>query len=66
MRGGTRRVVFNMRDDRPAWSPPAWVTTSLREALPPGFELVDVAAPVSGRGDGGGSSAEARAAVGGG
>jgi phosphoglycerate dehydrogenase-like enzyme len=58
-----RRVVFNMQDERPVWSPPPWVATRLREALPAGFELVEVAAPVSGRGDGGGVSAEAYEAV---
>jgi phosphoglycerate dehydrogenase-like enzyme len=58
-----RRVVFNMRDDRPAWAPPAWVADRLRQALPAGFGLVDVQAPVSGRGDGGGLSDEALAAA---
>jgi phosphoglycerate dehydrogenase-like enzyme len=58
-----RRVVFNMRDERPAWAPPPWVAERLRAALPPGFALVDVQAPVSGRGDGGGVSDEALAAV---
>lgn len=58
-----RRVVFNMRDDRPAWSPPAWVTARLRDALPADGELVEVQAAVSGRGDGGGLSDEALDAV---
>jgi phosphoglycerate dehydrogenase-like enzyme len=60
-----RRAVFNMRDERPVWSPPAWVVARLHEALPAEWELVDVAAPVSGRGDGGGvSDAAIRAARG--
>jgi phosphoglycerate dehydrogenase-like enzyme len=63
MDGAVRRVVFNMRDERPVWSPPAWVASRLRAALPPGVEFVDVAAPVSGRGDGGGVSAAAVSAV---
>jgi phosphoglycerate dehydrogenase-like enzyme len=58
-----RRVVFNMRDERPVWSPPAWVTTRLRDALPGDWHLVEIAAPVSGRGDGGGLNDEALAAV---
>jgi phosphoglycerate dehydrogenase-like enzyme len=35
----------------------------LREILPAGWELIDVAAPVSGRGDGGGVSEEALSAI---
>jgi phosphoglycerate dehydrogenase-like enzyme len=58
-----RRVVFNMRDERPVWSPPAWVAERLRAALPPDVEFIDVQAPVSGRGDGGGLSEAALAAV---
>jgi phosphoglycerate dehydrogenase-like enzyme len=58
-----RRIVFNMQDERPAWAPPEWVVPRLRGALPAGFELVDVQAPVSGRGDGAGISAEALAAM---
>ena len=58
-----RRAVFNMRDERPAWAPPADLTRQLRESLPDDWELIEVAAPVSGRGDGGGSSAEAIEAI---
>ncbi|HSK17971.1 MAG TPA: D-2-hydroxyacid dehydrogenase [Longimicrobiales bacterium] len=58
-----RRAVFNMRDERPAWAPPADLTRRLRETLPVDWELVEVAAPVSGRGDGGGSSPEAMDAI---
>jgi phosphoglycerate dehydrogenase-like enzyme len=58
-----RRVVFNMRDERPAWAPPPWVAERIRNALPDGFEFVDVEATVSGRGDGGGVSDEAMRAV---
>jgi phosphoglycerate dehydrogenase-like enzyme len=59
----TRRAVFNMQDERPVWAPPAWVTARLRAALPADFELIEVAAPVSGRGDGSGVSDEAVATV---
>jgi phosphoglycerate dehydrogenase-like enzyme len=58
-----RRAVFNMRDERPVWAPPADLTRRLRETLPDDWELIEVAAPVSGRGDGGGSSAEAMDAI---
>jgi phosphoglycerate dehydrogenase-like enzyme len=59
-----RRAVLNMRDERAVWTPPAWVASRLRDALPAAdWELIDVEAPVSGRGDGGGLSAEAVNAV---
>ena len=58
-----RRAVFNMRDDRPIWAPPAWVTQRLRAALPADWELAEVSDPVRGRGDGGGVSAQALAAA---
>ena len=58
-----RRAVFNMRDERPAWTPPADLPARLRDALPPDWDLVDIAAAVSGRGDGGGTSIEAMRAV---
>lgn len=52
-----------MRDERSAWAPPPWVTERIRDALPGDFEVIDVAATVSGRGDGGGVSDEAINAV---
>lgn len=58
-----RRAVFNMQDERPVWAPPADLPQRLRSALGDDWELVEVRAPVSGRGDGGGSSAEARSAI---
>lgn len=58
-----RRAVFNMHDERPAWAPPAGVIERLRDALPDGWELIDVQAPVTGRGDGGGLSDEAVRAI---
>jgi phosphoglycerate dehydrogenase-like enzyme len=58
-----RRLVLNMRDERPIWSPPAWVAPGIRDVLPADWEMVEVAAPVTGSGDGGGVSDEALAAI---
>jgi phosphoglycerate dehydrogenase-like enzyme len=58
-----RRAVFNMRDERPVWAPPPSVTRRLRDMLPDDWELIEVAAPVCGRGDGSGTSAEAVNAI---
>jgi phosphoglycerate dehydrogenase-like enzyme len=59
----TRRVVFNMQDERPVWAPPPWVAQRVAASLPSDAELVEVTAPVSGRGDGGGVSPETLTAV---
>jgi phosphoglycerate dehydrogenase-like enzyme len=59
----TRQAVFNMRDERPVWAPPPWIFDALRAALPGGWTFVDVDAPVSGRGDGGGISDRALEAI---
>jgi phosphoglycerate dehydrogenase-like enzyme len=59
----TRRAVFNMRDERPVWAPPAWVFDALRAAFPSDWTFIDVDAPVSGRGDGGGLSDAAIEAI---
>lgn len=45
------------------WSPPAHVVERLRTALTDDWELIDVEAPVTGRGDGGGLSEEAVRAI---
>lgn len=59
-----RRVVLNLRDNRPAWALPDSAAAAIVAAFPPGeWEVVDVRAPVSGRGDGGGVSQQALAAV---
>lgn len=59
-----RRVVLNLRDNRPAWALPDSAAAAIVAAFPPGeWEVVDVRAPVSGRGDGGGVSRQALAAV---
>ena len=58
-----RRAVFNMRDDRPIWTPPAAFAKQLRAVLPDDWELVEVKDSVTGRGDGGGVSTEALDAI---
>lgn len=58
----TRRLVLNLRDQRPLYSIPDWAVEEIRAALPDGWALTDVAEPVDGRGDGGGDSPGARAA----
>jgi phosphoglycerate dehydrogenase-like enzyme len=50
-----RRLVLNMADKRPVWAMPAWAEAEIRAALPPGWEVVALRAPVSGEGDGGGA-----------
>jgi phosphoglycerate dehydrogenase-like enzyme len=57
-----RRLVLNLREQRPLYSIPDWAVDEIRAALPDGWELADVAEPVDGRGDGGGDSPGARAA----
>jgi len=59
-----RRAVLNLRDNRPAWALPDSAAAAIVAAFPPGeWEVVDVRATVSGRGDGGGVSQQALAAV---
>jgi phosphoglycerate dehydrogenase-like enzyme len=58
-----RRAVFNMRDERPVWAPPAEFVRRLRRAFPSDWEVLDIEEPVSGRGDGSGTSAAARNAI---
>lgn len=58
----SRRLVLNLREQRPLYSIPDWAVEEIRAALPPGWTLTDVAEPVDGRGDGGGDSPGARAA----
>ena len=59
-----RRLVLNLREQRPAWSIPDRAVEEIRAALPDGWELTDVREPVDGRGDGGADSPGARAARG--
>jgi phosphoglycerate dehydrogenase-like enzyme len=58
-----RRLVLDLRDVRPLWTVPGEVVRAVRDALPAGWEVVDVQAPADGRGDGGGPSPDALAAV---
>ena len=57
-----RRLVLNLREQRPLYSIPDWAVDEIRAALPDGWEMTDVPEPVDGRGDGGGDSPGARAA----
>ena len=58
-----RRAVINLRDRRPVWRIPDEAAAAITRAFPPGWEVIEVRAEVDGRGDGGGVSAEALAAV---
>jgi phosphoglycerate dehydrogenase-like enzyme len=58
-----RVAVLNMQDDRPTWALPDWAAAEIAAALGPGWRLVHVREPVSGRGDGGGAGPEALAAA---
>lgn len=46
------RVVLDMQDRRPAWAMPSWVADRVRDALPPGSDLVVMEVPADGSGDG--------------
>ncbi|HEX7243478.1 MAG TPA: D-2-hydroxyacid dehydrogenase [Longimicrobiaceae bacterium] len=59
----TRRAVIDLRDARPLWALPDWALAEIRAAFPPEWETVAVDAHSDGRGDGGGPSPEALAAV---
>lgn len=48
-----RRLVLNLRDERPMYAVPDWAVEEIRAALPEGWQLVVVEEPVDGRGDGG-------------
>lgn len=58
-----RRVVIDLRDHRPLWTVPDWAVEEIRAAFPGGWEAAVVGAPADGRGDGGGPSPEALAAI---
>jgi phosphoglycerate dehydrogenase-like enzyme len=59
----TRRAVIDLRDARPLWALPDWALEEIRAAFPPEWDVVVVDAHSDGRGDGGGPSPEALAAV---
>lgn len=58
-----RRAVIDLRDARPVWALPDWAREEIRAAFPPEWEVVVVDAHSDGRGDGGGPSPEALAAM---
>ena len=55
----TRRLVLDLRAQRPVWHVSPDVVAALRRALGTEWELVEVEAPVSSDGDGGVGSQEA-------
>lgn len=57
------RLVLNLHDARPVWVLPDWALHEIEEALPAGWAVTVVRAPVDGRGDGGEPSPEALAVV---
>jgi phosphoglycerate dehydrogenase-like enzyme len=59
-----RRLVVDLRDQRPVWAIPGWAVEEIRAALPPAeWEMIVVESAADGRGDGGGPSPEALSAV---
>lgn len=58
-----RRAVLNLTDVRPVWRIPREAVDAITYAFPAAWEVVVVESPVDGRGDGGGVSEEALAAV---
>ena len=59
----TRRLVLDLRAQRPVWRVPPDVVDRIRQALEPGWELIEIETPISSDGDGGSGSSEAVAAV---
>ncbi len=59
----TRRLVLDLRAQRPVWRVTPEVVAALRSAVGPGWDVVEIAAPISSDGDGGGGSPEAIAAA---
>lgn len=58
-----RRLVLDLRAQRPVWRVTPEVVAAVRGALAPDWEVVEIAAPINSDGDGSGGSAEAVAAV---
>lgn len=59
-----RRLVVDLRDQRPAWAIPQWAMQEISGALPADeWEVVVVESRADGRGDGGAPSPEALSAV---
>lgn len=59
----TRRLVLDLRAQRPVWRVTPEVVAAVRGALAPDWEVVEIAAPINSDGDGSGGSAEAVAAA---
>lgn len=59
----TRRLVLDLRAQRPVWRVPPDVVLAVRQALGEGWALIEVEAPVNSDGDGGAGSAAAVAAA---
>lgn len=58
-----RRLVLDLRAQRPVWRVTPEVVAAVRGALAPDWEVVEIAAPINSDGDGSGGSAEAVAAA---
>jgi phosphoglycerate dehydrogenase-like enzyme len=58
-----RRLVLDLRTQRPVWRVPPDIVSAVRRALGPGWEAIEVETPVSSDGDGGSGSPEAIAAA---
>lgn len=59
----TRRLVLDLRTQRPVWRVPPDVVAAVQRAVGDGWEVVEVVTPVSSDGDGGSGSPEAVAAA---
>lgn len=59
----TRRLVVDLRTPHPAWSIPAAAVAAIREAVGPGWDVVEVEALTSSDGDGGPGTPAAQAAA---
>ncbi|HJQ66393.1 MAG TPA: hypothetical protein VJ816_08455, partial [Gemmatimonadales bacterium] len=55
----SRRLVLDLRTQRPVWRVPPDVVAAVQRAVGEGWEVVEVATPVSSDGDGGSGSPEA-------
>jgi phosphoglycerate dehydrogenase-like enzyme len=59
----SRRLVLDLRAQRPVWRVTPEVVAQVRDALPSGWELVEVQAPATSDGDGGAGTPESVAAA---
>ena len=59
----SRRLLLDLRAQRPVWRVPADVVAAVRHAVGPAWEVVEVEAPAFSDGDGGPGSSEAVAAA---